>query len=249
MLSFILADFYRILKKKSLYIFLSINAVLFAIIMFITNNQNLGLDEYLMGMHIITSLIPVIVGTFVFSIVYIDDLNAKSVQGAIGYGKSRTEIVIVKYLDAIILMAVFSLIMVGVLSGTPYLLGLKMTSEAFQLISKLVVHQLLVVAVYFAIASIVVYYIQKAAGSITAFILLITSTINALLGLLFTQKFVVDLIGNITQYFPKAKLDAFGLWVNTNEGDLTNILLWILGYIVVSLTISIVVFKRKELEF
>lgn len=249
MLNYIHADLKRITNKKSFYIFGFINILLFEALVFIMSSNNFTSEKYLTIIAMVLDLMPLIIGIYIFSIVYLDDLHSKSIQTAIGFGFKRSEVILVKFINTILISSIISILMFGAIIITGLLYNLQMSSASYINISKILTMGILQILLYSSLASLVVYGVQKASTSITAFILFVTHTFFLLGSMVLNQSFIIDLVGDVTKYLPSALLSSLNLSFLSGQRPETYLVLMILFYFIASFIGSTLLFKHKELEF
>lgn len=249
MLNYIVADFYRIFKKKSFYIFLAFCSLGFIAVNFIASGSNYSAENYTVLTVSLLSFVPIFVGVYVFSAVYTDDLRSKSLQTAIGFGKKRSEIILVKLIDASLLMLVFTILIMAHVLIVPIVFGVTITDPFRQVLLVNVVGSFIKTIGFFAISSIAVFFFQKSTPATTLFILLSTGTLHMMASMLLTQGFIVNTVGNIQPYLFTEVTNSIVGYILNGTGDLLSMVLVGFAYIVVSTGIAIVVFNNKELEF
>lgn len=249
MLNYIKADFYRIFRKKSLYTFLVICSLGFIAINFIISGTGYTMDKYLGLTNVLLSFVPIFIGLYVFNAVYTDDLRSKSLQNAIGFGKKRSEIVVVKLLDAIFLLSLFTVLILAHVYLIPSLFGLKLTPDMMTSLNANVLNAFLKTVGYFAITSIAVFFFQKTSSATTVFILLSTGTIHLLLSLLLSQRFIVDMIGNLQPYLFSEIVQSVSVYVQMQTGNIVVLIIVLLSYIIGATLLATFAFNQKELEF
>ena len=249
MMQYIKADLFRIFRKKSVYYFIFGCSVLYAGVLIILMTAGVTMDTYTIVASVLLNMVGLIVGTFVFALVFTDDLRSKSLQTAIGFGKRRSEIVMVKFFDVVIVMSIFILIIFGVLSLTPLLLSFGISLDLIRLIALNSLSAWLSVVVYTALACNVVYLTQKSTASVTAFVVMITGAMSTILTLILDQEFITKYVGQISRFMPANLMGSFGQGIINSDITWVYSLIGLVIYIVVSLVLSTVFFKHKELEF
>lgn len=249
MINYIKADFYRMFKKKSLYIFLGICSLGFILSNILVSSIEYTEETFIGLSMILLTFVPIFVGLFVFNIVYVDDLRSKSLQTAIGFGKKRSEIVIVKYIDALILMLVFTVLIILHLFIVPTIFGLSLTEASINILMGYVASFFLKTIGYFALASIAVFFFQKTTSATTVYILLSTGTINILMSLLLSQSFIIKTVGDLQPYLYTEVVNNMLNALQLNTGNIMEYIVLILAYIIGSIVLSSILFNRKELEF
>lgn len=249
MLNYITADIKRILSKKSFYRFILICTILFEAVVYIGSSQGLDQVGYLSLVQALVSMMPLIMGIYIFSVVYMDDLRSKSIQSAIGFGFKRGEIILVKLMNTLILLMITFLSMFTVIFITALFYQVKLDGNGLMLILKGLGLGALNILLYSSISSVAAYGLQKTAASMTTFILLITNTVYFLLSLILQHDFVVDLVGDLSPYLPYRLLNTLSTNLYMSAPVKSSTIILILAYFIFSYVGATVLFKAKELEF
>ncbi len=242
MTKYLKAELYRILKKKSLYILLLVVAVGYAALNYMILPSNATINDFFQPVGMLISLIPMVFGIYIFITVYNDDFNNNIINSSVGFGIKRYKLVIYKLIVSFIL----TLIIILVLAGVFFLVGsfykFTYSNEIIKNLLLLTLGTIILIMGYISIASILLYTTRKSLYGIISYILLCTGTINMILSLVLGSKQVVNLIGDITDWMftPLTNGIINGEYIN---------LIGIAIYFVVSIILSIIMFKKLELEF
>ena len=242
MFKLICGELYRVLHKKSLYVYLGILAFGY-VLLGIVRSGGFNDNSIVGDASNLFYLTPALVGGFLFSTIYTDDLNAKNLITLVGYGLSKSKIVIAKIiLAAFFVTAFFGLL--PLLHSAVYM-GFGYTATAAQLaaIYALSVKYLLTTLAYIGISSIVVYGSQRPTFSIVSYILLAFGVIGNLLAMaahtlnlnisdhlisVITNQIMADMLGGGASILPIMEYAA---------------------YIIISSTLATIIFNKKEMEF
>lgn len=188
-----------------------------------------------------------IIGLFELIFVFSDDIRAKTTQIAIGLGINRTKVVISKFLELVILLFTDFVILLGL----SLLMGLIMGSplnaaQITELAKTLSIGILLKNVGYCSIVFILIFTTQSMMVAILAYLALNFHVVSNLIGLAdyvkVLQKLHLDeytlthFVGRIEEIAAGAKISLIPF-----AGCAV--------YIVVSLLITSILFKKKELEF
>lgn len=248
MTNLIKADLYRIFNKKGLYIFSGICSVLFLVMMYLVHYPSFGYNDYVSFIQMLSSFIGIIIGTFVVGLVYNDDLRSKSLQSAIGFGMKRSQIVITKFIIALIMYSMITLGFLALIESVPYMFAIPVESKMHNVLLMIFLGEVLKGIVYMALTSIVVFATQKTTIVTTIYLLLATQTISGILSMVLGMDFVVNLVGNTTQYIPTNAITELTAQLISNTVPSKGLIVFTLS-IVGSLLVSIGLFGKKELEF
>jgi ABC-type transport system involved in multi-copper enzyme maturation permease subunit len=247
MLKLINGEAYRILRKKSLYLYFAVLVAGYALLTFIRSG-GFDTESLLKEAELIFTLLPVLVGGVLFSAVYIDDLNSKNLITLVGFGISKTTIVAAK----LILMVLFALVIWAL---TPLLLyaahavfGLPATAEVMRFIYALSLKSLLMTIAFSALSSIVVYGLQRAASALVVYILLAFGVISQLVGALLRTEVVSGIVPGLDQHIMTGIADRVFAGLVGFDLPLGAIVEYGV-YVFIMLTLAILVFNKKEMEF
>lgn len=235
-------ELYRLLHKKSMYIYFGVLAVCYLLLAFVRSG---GFDTESVVDDSITffNFLPALAGGFLFSAIYTDDLNAKNLITLVGYGLGKTKIVLAK----LILMLLFGAAVFGLAPlyhcGVYALLGHGATAGQLGIIYAASLKFLLLTVAYAALSGIVVYGFQRTTFAIVVYILFGFYVIRTLLTT------VAKLLGlNIQNYLLSGITDRIfsGMVVG---GSVVFPILEYLVYIAAAVALSALAFNKKEMEF
>lgn len=243
MLNHIKADIYRISKKKSLYFMLFLFSA-----GFITMSIAVKENNFYSLILLIISLSPVLIGIYVFSTIYGDDLKAHSMQTAIGFGTKRSTLVLTKFIEAVILLFFFHLYALAHVFLVDFFLGYHLGMSIFKdLFIQLVVNFIAILALY-GLSSNLIFTTQKSIISIVAYLLLALGVVDQILQLILSLPLIVKIVGNL-QKFLLTTAQA-NLYSGIIQGaDIIMPLTIILVYIFGGIALSVFLFDRVELDF
>lgn len=247
--NYIKADLSRIMRKKSFLSIISGYMFLFLLMIFIVYTPTFNMAEYISKSGDFMGFYSIIIGIPIFLSVYYDDFKSKSMQIAIGYGVPRYKVVLAKIVESFIIAILIGAVFGVITTVIPFLLKIPATNnQIIEIILNVGINTVKVIG-YLSISTILVYYSQNAVWGIIVYILLSSSTIYMLFNLALGQDIIVNTFGDLTKnlylsILISAKEDllkdaALGL------GNSIGIIL----YIVLPTIISIILFKKKELEF
>ena len=242
MRKYINGEIYRLLRKKSMYIYFCALAVGYMLITYIRSG---GFNATAITSEANTwfFLLPPLAGGFLFAAVYTDDLNAKNLITLVGFGMSKTKIVIAK----LILMVIGGVIVFGVVPllhcGLFVVCGWMPASTDIAVVYALSCKNLLISVAFAALSGIVVYGLQRATFAIVTYLLLAFNVVSSLLsaGLKMFGDFLSEylmpgisnriLFGMISGDFPFQPLIEYAV------------------YVIIAVVISVLAFRKKEMEF
>ena len=242
MLKLINGEIYRFLHKKSVYAYFGALAVGYILFAFVRSG---GLHEESVVNDAIKffSFSPALIGGLLFSTIYTDDLNAKNLITLVGYGLSKTKIVLAKFILAALLgaaafgllplfhyavYAVFDCVASPVQIGTLYAVSLKF---------------LLMTLAFCALSSITVYGLQRATFAVVTYILFAFGVISTLLTAVIN---VLEL--NLYEHLLSGVTDRIMAGVIGNAALAPAIAQYAV-YVIIAVALSAAAFNKKEMEF
>lgn len=245
MLNCMMADMARVIKKKSVIIWLAVQILLIigaAITLFFLKRA--GIELVFKGaMSICNTCAMIIIGIPVFLAVFKDDLQSKAMQNTIGMGVSRVQLVFARFLETSIIYIICFLILMavtfaaGIPFGTTMADYMEIIREACEIVLKMVC--------YTAISMIVVFGTMNTSFAQSIFMLLnlgiVGTVIQALNMIPFLMEHNIDLTyATIDGVLKLAKSSTFA----------AAPLMWVVlfgGFLVLPLILTIVIFNKKEL--
>jgi hypothetical protein len=241
MIDYIRADFYRILRKKSLYITFAIFLVCYCFLVFMRSN-GLTDDNIAVEGSLVFNLLSLAGGGVLFAALYGDDLSAKTLPAVIGFGRRKISIVVAKLIMAVIIYFLVFAMTLGVLHVVLTCFGLNASAEISTLVNSCLTYLLIALA-YVAIASVVAFGTQKATLALVTYVVLATGFVGTMVGLLLSAGFIKDMVGDLSQYLITPLVGRL-----ISEFSLIHLLEYaIYGGVFVAL--SAVIFQKKDLEF
>lgn len=244
-----LADIKRIFHKKSFPAAAGAYIGLFLIMIFIYFNPSFTPDAYVSKTAAFLSFFPLFVGLPVFLSVYYDDFKSKSMQIAIGYGMSRYKVVLSKVVESILLFLAAIFVVGIIILMIPAILGMTLSgAQVAELIAGVIVEALRAIG-YICISTISVFYTQNAVNGTILFVLFSSKTVMILLTMILGQDILVNLTGDLTQFLYTSMLySTRNMFVQTGIVNVT-LLAALALYIVFPVILSVLSFRKKELEF
>jgi len=242
MLKYIHGEIYRLLRKKSMYIYFGMLAVGYILITYI-RSSGFTPESILNDAYTIFGFLPVLVGGFLFAAIYTDDLSSKNLIPLVGFGLRRITIVISK----LILMALFGTIIFGLaplLHIVVYsVLGFPATSNVWMMIYATSLEYLLTTLAFAALAGVAVYGLQRTTFAIVLYLLLALNIISQLLVMMLGSH-----VPNLTNYMIGSITDRIFNAI-TDSGSLTLPVIGFVTYVLIALVLTTLAFNKKEMEF
>ncbi|WP_100065509.1 hypothetical protein [Miniphocaeibacter massiliensis] len=248
MFNYLKAEIYRIFKKRSFYILMILAAVSYIAINFIMNNDGYNAETLMMTTGVLVQLGTIILGIFIFTTVYNDDFNSKSMQAIIGYGIKRNKLVIFKIITtAIMSVIVFTLLSI-IFFVNLKLLNMSLSSDNLRAIASLVTSNIVKILVISAIAGIFSFFYQKAVPGTIVFVLAISQVLDMFLSTILGLNSVISLIGDRRELVLGSVLSNFEEIIYTGNIEIIPIAAIII-YFLGAILITMFTFKNRELEF
>lgn len=246
----ITADVLRVQKKKSFFImifFILAFLVLFAVLSGLHLIKGNAGENFLSMSGALFSFNSLFIGIPVFNSVFSDDFKSRSMQTSIGFGISRTKMLLARFFEVVIIISeayvVFTLIVIGVGKGLGATWG-----NVGDSLENLWLTGLLNLC-YMAIAMIFVYLSSNGTLGLVLYILLSLNAFTLILT-------AVDAIPFLKKHDIKlSKITVDGMFASAFTGDLEmgKKVMWgimmIVCYLIFPLFISVQIFKKKELDF
>lgn len=248
MLDLFKADLFRIFRKKGFYYYTLFCTVAFTGLILMIGSKNISGKDYFTISQTIISMSSMLIGIFLYSLLYGDDMKSKNSQAVLGHGYTRAEVVIYKLITFTFLtiLAFSYLYLIINLNALVFSFDIKQFQE---MLIKISIVSALKVLSYAALTNIVAYFSQSSSSSIVVFVLLSSGTVNLILGLLLSQNFIINIFGNLQVYLIESlSSTTLSTWLS-NRFTFNKELLILLGYLIVNSVLAIQVFKNKELEF
>ncbi len=245
MIHLIKADLYRYSKKKSLLILLGLFSALLLFVYFQISDKE-------MTVIFLTELIrmsPMLIGIYLFSIIYGDDLRAKSSQSSIGFGYSRTSIIISKLISGIIMTSLIFIYVIINYALMALIFDLNINTEIRNLMGHNFILSLILIISFFSLASILAFLTQKSTLGIITYILLASGFVNSILGLIFKLQIFKSIFKNINDYTVTNSINTISNLLNNQKALTLQPVITVIAFLVISTTISVIVYKNVELEF
>jgi ABC-type transport system involved in multi-copper enzyme maturation permease subunit len=241
MYNYLRAETYRLLRKKSLFVFLILVIAGYLMLAFARSG---GIsDESIVSDTNLFMLLPPVIGGVLFAAIYTDDLSSKNLSTLVGFGLGKAKIVLVKF----ILMAILAAVIFGLTPVVMYLFyaffGYVASPEIMGGIYLLAFKYYLMSLVFAVLSGILVYGVQRSTVAVVTFVVLSIGLVGQLLGLV-----VNNFLEDSSQYLPSSIIDL--LYVNlASQGPIVWPIFGLGIYIIGAIILSTVLFNKKEMEF
>ena len=249
MINYISADLRRVFQKQSFLWAFGAFAGCFVLLVFIYFNPSFTAEMYVSKMTSFMSFFPLVVGLPTFLSVYADDFKCRSIQIAIGYGIPRGRIIFAKLLESAVLLLVTAMVMAILLAAAPLLLGLAPTAQQMDSLVLTTAAEFLRALGYITISAIAVFLTQNATGGTILYVLLSSKSVYIILTMLLGQDFLLGTVGDLTEYLYTAMIYACKADLLQGGHPFICLIAALLIYVALPTVISVVSFRKKELEF
>ena len=161
----------------------------------------------------------------------------------------RSRIILVKLLESALLLLGTAVIMGILVLCTPVVLGMAPNTQQLMSLALTVAAEMFRALGYLSLSTIPVFFSQDAVGGIIVYVLLSSKTVYIVLTMILGQEFLVNTIGDLTQYLYTTQL--YTVKADLIDGNLFifPLVFALLIYIVLPTIIAIIGFRKKELEF
>ena len=245
MINLIKAELYRYTKKKSLLILLGLFSILLLFVYFQVNDK----ETTVMFLTELIKMAPMLIGIYLFSIIYGDDLRAKSSQSSIGFGYSRASIIISKLLTGIIMTCLIFIYVMINYALMAVIFNLNINADIRTIMGHNFILSLILIISFFSLASVFAFLTQKSTFGIITYILLASGFVNNILGLIFKLQIFKSIFKNLNDYTVTNSINTISNLLNNQKALTVQPVLTLITFLVISTTISIIVYKNVELEF
>ena len=249
MFNYICADLRRVFQKQSFLWAFGAFAGCFVLLVFIYFNPSFTAEMYVSKMTSFMGYFPLVVGLLTFLSVYVDDFKCRSMQIAIGYGIPRGRIIFAKLLESITLLLTTAAAMAVLLIAAPLLLGLTPTSQQMASLVLTTAAEFLRALGYIAISAIAVFLTQNATGGTILYVLLSSKSVYIVATMLLGQDFLINTVGDLTKHLFTAMIYACKADLLQGGQPFICLITALLIYVALPTVISVVGFRKKELEF
>jgi len=242
MIDLIRGEIYRLLHKKSMYIYFCTLALCYFALAFIRSG-GFGEESAASDARTLFSLLPALAGGFMFAAIYTDDLNSKNLISLVGYGLDKLVIVIVKFVLMILSCALIFGFVPLYHCAIYALLGISISPDTAATVFVVSMKYLLMTLAYAALSGIAVYGLQRATFAIVTFLLLAFGVVGSLITaalITFAPDLIKHLVSGVTDRILTGILSGGSAVI-----PVAGYCAWLL----VGLALSAIVFYRKEMEF
>lgn len=246
MKKYINADLFRVSRRIPRWILIALVLLAMVDIFRPGSNPDSTIIELIDLFEQTIKYVPIYIGFIEMIYIFGDDFVGKTAPIAIGTGITRNQVIIGKWIEAIMVVAVDT-IMIAVISLP--LCGIAAKSLPVALVGEALIHMLVAVlstAAYMALVFPIMYSMQTITVAFLIYILISSGAINKLIGLLSTTKRLSKL--GIDKYTLTNCINVFRSRMILGSFQWESIV-GIIIYVGAFLWLTCFIYKKKELEF
>lgn len=246
MKQYIVADLKRIVGRVPYWICMFLLIGYMMTLFLFQSLINWNAVTYLVTASAFAGMLPIFFGLLVFIAVFSADFKTKTMQVAIGTGLSRAEVVLSKAVEVfVITIAGIFLIGVVVLSaGVVTGVGMNAT-HAMEIINSLWMKGVAIIS-YNYIAMILIFFTQKPGVGTMCYIALATPVVEILISVINDIKLIKEL--DIRRFYLASLIDTAHTRLILGTFDIASFI-GIAAYIMAGVAVTILLFRKRELEF
>lgn len=238
------ADLKRILKKNTFRLMFGIVlvAIIICIIAVFVRDKDKN-AEFQLFLTRVAELNAMLIGIPVFLAIFADDFKSRAMQTAIGFGLSRDRLIICRFIEVVALTFLCNIVftIVTFIMGKAGGISSDAINEALR---RLWEYGALVSIAFSSLCIILVYIMQNATLGLVVYIIASSGVIDSLLALLNNIPVLKEHNIDVSSFLVEPLIDR--------AIDESRYYLWVVlavGYVIIPLIISIMIFRKKELEF
>ena len=249
MRNLIKADMQRILRKKSIWVALILMIAIVIGDIFYTINTSADKNlAFAVGASESFYFLGLVVGIILVLNVYADDIKSTSYINVVGQGISRVKYILTKYLDAMILLVAMYVLACVLIFGLKAGLGVQLSSLETRFIWCNLLCEIIPVAASISIASLI--YFQTGNNALGMLVYLgIELVIPVAIEFIKTNPTVVKYHLDRIYLTDVCSSILDDLVMRQTGAGLLKLILVIAVYVVAAIVGSIVLFRKKELDF
>lgn len=242
MTKLIRADIYRLLRKKSLYVYFGGLAVAYLLLAYVRSG---GFTAESTGSDAMTFFgwLPAFAGGLIFASVFTDDLDSKSLTTLVGSGLGKARIVVARLIltagASAVVLAIAPVFHCAIYAA----LGWPPTAATWALVYAAALKAWLMTIGFAALSAIVVYGAQRTTLAVMTYVLLAFGVVSGLMTMAlnsFGPNLIPHLLSSVTGRVQAAL---------TSGGSPVWPLIEFLIYVVAAVAAAVLVFRKKEMEF
>jgi len=246
MLKLIRGEMYRLLHKRSMYIYFGALVVGYFLLAYIRSG-GFNEESIIKDAFNFFNFLPALAGGFLFSAIYTDDLGSRNLITLVGYGIAKTKIVIVKLIVTTLFgAAVFGLSPL-VLYCVHAALGWAATANTMAMVYAVSLKYLLMTLAFAALSGIVVYGLQRTTFAMVSYILLAFNVVSGLITVL-VSNMLGDVATVVLNRLVSGITDRILAGIMIGSSLIGPVIEYII-YVAIAATLSVLAFRKKEMEF
>ena len=246
MKQYIVADLKRIVGRVPYWICMLLLIGYMMTLFLFQSLINWNAVTYLVTASAFAGMLPIFFGLLVFIAVFSADFKAKTMQVAIGTGLSRAEVVLSKAVEVFVI-TIAGIVLIGVvvlLAGVVTGTGMSAT-QAMEIINSLWVKGVAIIS-YNYIAMILIFFTQKPGVGTMCYIALATPVVEILVSVINDIKLIKEL--DIRRFYLASLIDTAHTRLILGTFDIASFI-GIAAYIMAGVAVTILLFRKRELEF
>ena len=246
MKQYIVADLKRIVGRVPYWICMLLLIGYMMALFLIQSLSNWNAVIYLVTASAFAGMLPIFLGLLVFIAVFSVDFKTKTMQVAIGTGLSRAEVVLSKAVEVFVI-TIAGIVLIGVvvlLAGVVTGAGMNAT-HAMEIINSLWMKGVAIIS-YNYIAMILIFFTQKPGVGTMCYIALATPVVEILVSVINDIKLIKEL--DIRRFYLASLIDTAHTRLILGTFDIASFI-GIAAYIMAGVAVTILLFRKRELEF
>ena len=248
MIRYLKADLWRI-NRRVPRILLFVMYLVIGVVVVVMNSRQSSYNFVKLGncigteIGLLSPLLTMLNLYFVFE----DDMEAKTMQVAIGKGMGRLQIILVKWLE-IILLSLFDCVMLLLCTGVAGVCrGVVLKDSGAAHVLSILCVTVLTNAVLTVFIMMIIFYIMQIGLTQVLFIVLSLKPISAMIGFVEKTNEIMAKL-SLSRFLIGSNLDGFQVSLEAGQFNLQNFLVIVI-YCVIGIGVTYMLFKKKELDF
>lgn len=246
MKQYIVADLKRIVGRVPYWICMLLLIGYMMTLFLFQSLINWNAVTYLVTASAFAGMLPIFFGLLVFIAVFSADFKTKTMQMAIGTGLSRAEVVLSKAVEVFVITiaGIFLIGVVVLLAGVVTGVGMN-AAHAMEIINSLWMKGVAIIS-YNYIAMILIFFTQKPGVGTMCYIALATPVVEILVSVINDIKLIKEL--DIRRFYLASLIDTAHTRLILGTFDIASFI-GIAAYIMAGVAVTILLFRKRELEF
>lgn len=248
MLNYIHADLHRIFRRTPRLVFvILVYAITLGVEMYQAVSRSYNSVNLLASAPTAFETVALILGIVEIQNVLADDFRAKTMQITIGLGVSRPKVVLTKLIDFMVLLLTDMLVLavLFILGGLGC--GIHLMADQVHLLMVTAIGDMVYMTIAAAITMIPVFYLQSTALAILFFLIISIDPVNMILSMLGNKEIVMNLHLQALPY--SAVANTLTTQLSLRNAVPVPQLIGVIVYLVAAYALTVLVFKKRELEF